>query len=118
MSEQILVVVTEPVGGGKSMVALILANRFRELGRAAAVIDLDLGYCMARQMEGFGEHNIWTTARRGAAALADTFFSEGMEVVIVEGEFFNQGDLDALLNHLTTTVEHRFVTLVVSYREA
>ena len=118
MTERMLVVVTGPVGGGKSTVALVLADCFRESGRTAAVIDLDLVYCMARQVEGFDEATIWTTARRGAAALADAFFAEGMEVVIVEGEFFNQGELDAVLHNLVTPVERRFVTLVVSYEEA
>ncbi len=118
MAERMLLVVTGPVGGGKSTVALVLADRVRQSGRTAAVIDLDLVYCMARQVEGFDEANIWTTARRGAAALADAFFSEGMQVVIVEGEFFDQGELDALRRNLATPVEHRFVTLVVSYEEA
>jgi len=118
LTERMLMVVTGPVGGGKSTVALVLADLFRESGRAAAVIDLDLVYCMARQVEGFGEANAWTTARRGAAALADAFFAEGMEVVIVEGEFFTQGELDALRSNFATTVEYRFVTLVVSLEEA
>jgi shikimate kinase len=118
LTKQMLVVITGPVGGGKSTVALALADRFRESGRTAAVIDLDLVYCMARQVEGFAEPNAWTTARRGAAALADAFFAEGMEVVIVEGEFFNQGELDALRNNLATAVECRFVTLVVSFEQS
>lgn len=73
---------------------------------------------MARQIEGFGEANIWTIARHGAAALADAFFSEGMEVVIVEGEFFAQEEFNALRNNLVTAVEHRFVTLMVSFDKA
>jgi hypothetical protein len=117
-ARQMLAIVTGPVGGGKSTVALALADRIRAAGRSAAVIDLDLVYCMARQVEGFDEANVWSVARRGAAALADAFLAEGMEVVIVEGEFFNQGELDALRRHLVTPVEHTFVTLLVSYDEA
>jgi tRNA uridine 5-carbamoylmethylation protein Kti12 len=113
-----LVIITGPVGGGKSTVALALADRFRESGRAAAVIDLDLVYCMARQVEGYDELTVWTTARRGAAALADTFFADGIDVVIVEGEFFTQAELDVLCDSLATPVEHRFVSLVVSYEQA
>ena len=90
LAERTLVVVTGPVGGGKSTVALVLAQQFREMGRPSAVIDLDLVYCMVRQVEGFGEQNVWMTARRGASTLVDAFFSEGMEVVIVEGEFFTR----------------------------
>jgi shikimate kinase len=117
-ARQMLAIVTGPVGGGKSTVALALADRIRAAGRSAAVIDLDLVYCMARQVEGFDEANVWSVARRGAAALADAFLAEGMEVVIVEGEFFNRGELDALRGNLATPVEHRFVTLVVCYEEA
>jgi adenylylsulfate kinase-like enzyme len=90
LTKQMLVVITGPVGGGKSTVALALADRFRESRRTAAVIDLDVVYCMARQGEGFDEANVWNTARHGAAALADAFFAEGMEAVIVEGEFFTR----------------------------
>lgn len=113
----LLVVITGPVGGGKSAVALALADHFRESGRAA-VIDLDLVYCMVRQVEGYGELDVWTTARRGAAALADTFFADGIDVVIVEGEFFTQAELDVFRNSLATPVEHRFVSLVVSFEQA
>ena len=101
MADRILLIVTGPVGGGKSTVSMATADCFRELGRATAVVDLDLVYCMARQVAGFGEDNTWTTARRGAAALADAFFAEGMDVVVIDGEFFAQRDLDALRNSLT-----------------
>lgn len=109
---------TGPVGGGKSTVARHVADRFRELGRAAAVIDLDLVYCMARQTEGFSEQGVWATARRGAAALADSFFTEDIDVVVVEGEFFSQEEPDALLGSLVTPAASYFVALVVSYEKA
>jgi shikimate kinase len=118
LTERLLVVITGPVGGGKSTVALALADLLHEAGRSTAAIDLDLVYCMGRQTTSFGEVNTWTTARRGAAALADAFFAEGIHVVIVEGEFFTQGELDALRNHLLTPVQHRFVTLEASYEQA
>jgi len=114
-----LIVLTGPVGGGKSTVALALAHSFRESGQAAAVIDLDLVYCMARgTLRAGGEENIWAAARRGAAALADVFFDEGIRIVIVEGDFFTQEELDTLYNNIATPVEHKFVTLVVSYEVA
>lgn len=118
LTERMLVVVTGPVGGGKSTVALALADLFREAGRPTAVVDLDLVYCMARQGKSFAEAHTWTTARHGASALADAFYAEEMQVVIVEGEFFTQGELDALCNHLATPVEQHFITLAVSYEQA
>lgn len=116
--ERMLVILTGPVGGGKSTTALALAERFRVRRQTVAVIDLDVVYCMARQVDGFGEMNIWTTARRAAAALADAFFRDGLHIVIVEGEFFSQGELDTLCAHLATPVERHFVTLLVSLEQA
>jgi chloramphenicol 3-O-phosphotransferase len=116
--ERILVILTGPVGGGKSTTALALAERFRACRQTAAVIDLDVVYCMARQVDGFGEMNIWATARHAAAALADAFFRDGLHIVIVEGEFFSQDELDALCAYLTTPVECHFVTLAVSLEQA
>ena len=113
-----LVVITGPVGGGKSTVSLAVADRFRQSGRMAAVIDLDMVYCMARQAQGYDELSVWTTARHGAAALADAFFADGIDAVIVEGEFFTQAELDVLCDSLATPVELRFVSLVVSYEQA
>lgn len=118
LAERHLVVVTGPVGGGKSTVALALAQYFRRRGLPAAVIDLDLVYCMARQTKGFGELSIWMSARRVTAALVDAFFSEGVDAVIVEGEFFNQMEFDALRGNVATPVELGFFTLMVSYDEA
>ncbi len=113
-----LFVLTGPVGGGKSTTALALAKRLRGCGQSAAVIDLDLVYCMARQSDGYAEQEVWARARRGAAALSDRFFCEGIQVVIVEGEFFCQAELDALWGALATPAELRFVTLDVSYEQA
>ena len=119
MSEPLLVVVNGPVGGGKSTVSLALADRYRESGRTAAVIDLDLLYHMARQTDRLTfDNTALTTARRGVAALADSFFADGMGVVIVDGEFFAQEELDTLRNNIATDIEHQFVTLVVSYQKA
>jgi shikimate kinase len=116
--ERMLVILTGPVGGGKSTTALALAEQFRARRQTAAVIDLDVVYCMARQVDGFGEMNIWATARHAAAALADAFFRDGLHIVIVEGEFFSQDELDALCVHLTTPAERHFVTLEVSFEQA
>lgn len=118
LTERLLVLLTGPVGGGKSTVALALADHLRQSGRAAAVIDLDLVYCMARQVDGFGEADTWQTARRGAAALADAFFASGLEVVVIEGGFFSEEECEELRDHLVSSVHERLVTLDVSYGEA
>lgn len=118
MSERLLVVLTGPVGGGKSTVALALATQLRACGHPTAVIDLDLVYCMARQRDGFADEDTWRTARRGAAVLADAFFDSGARVVVVEGGFFTQEECDGLCDHIASSVRLRLVTLVVSFEQA
>jgi shikimate kinase len=116
--ERLLIILTGPVGGGKTTVTLALAERLREIGRPTSVIDLDLIYCMARQENGFADQNVWRTARRGAAALADVLFDSDVSVVIVEGGFFTPGELGALYDHITSSVQLRLITLDVSLMEA
>ena len=118
MFERLLVVLTGPVGGGKSAVALALATRLRASGHPTAVIDLDLVYCMARQRDGFADEETWRTARRGAAVLADEFFDSGAKVVVVEGGFFTQEECDGLCDHIASGRRLRLVTLNVSFERA
>ena len=117
MIDRVLVVLTGPVGAGKSTTGLALAQRLRSSGRATAVIDLDQVYSMARQRDGFGEPDAWEAARRAAAALAESFFASGNPIVVVEGEFFTPEELRQLTDALHTEVERHFFTLRVSYAE-
>jgi shikimate kinase len=110
-----LIVLTGPVGGGKSTTALGVAERLRSLGLGAASIDLDHLYCMGRQRAGFGDEEIWKVARRGAAALSDVFFSSVADVVIVEGGFYNAAEIEGLVDHVATEVQVDVITLRVSF---
>jgi hypothetical protein len=118
MPHPTLLLLTGPVGGGKSTVALALAERLRMDDRRVAVIDLDLLYEMARQTPDYGDEAIWRVARRAAAALAESFWADGLDTVIVEGEFFCQAELDALTERLTTPAARHFFTLDVTYPQA
>ena len=118
MSERLLVVLTGPVAGGKSTVALALATQLRASGHPTAVIDLDIVYCMARQRDGFADEDTWRSARRGAAVLAEAFFDSGARVVVVEGGFFTQHEFDGLCDHMASSVRLRLVTLMVSFEQA
>ena len=110
-----LVVVTGPVGAGKSTTSLALAQSLRCPDIAVAVIDLDQMYGFVRQQDGYGEPAAWLRARQGAGVLADCLFNTGMSVVIVEGEFFTTEELGALTAPIQSAVEFSFFTLQLAY---
>src|SRR3954469_13603578 len=110
-----LIVITGPVGAGKSTTSLALAQALRRPDLAVAVIDLDQLYCFVRQQDGYGDPTAWGRARQCAAALVDCLFTTGMSVVIVEGEFFTAEELGTLTVPLQSAVEYAFFTLQLSY---
>jgi hypothetical protein len=117
-NQQSLIIITGPVGGGKSTTSLALARSLRRPDVTAAVIDLDQVYGFVRQQDGYDEPLAWWRARQGAAALANTCFHTGMGVVIVEGEFFNAEELGAVTALIDAPVVCHFVTLRLSYARA
>lgn len=117
-SERRLIVITGPVGAGKSTTSLALAQALRRPDVTVAVIDLDQMYGFVRQQAGYGEQAAWMRARQGAAALADCWFATGLTVVIVDGEFFNAAELDALLTSIQSPVVTAFFTLRLTYASA
>ena len=84
-----LIVINGPIGAGKSTVARDLAEELRQRGHSAAIFDLDVLYLMMSSINHMGDQDAWLRARRAAAALTDSFFSSGLEVVIVEGRFWD-----------------------------
>jgi thymidylate kinase len=117
-NERYLIIITGPVGAGKSTTSLALAQALRRPDIAVAVIDLDQMYGFVRQQPGYGEQTAWLRARQGAAALADCWFATGMSVVIVDGEFFNAEELNALLAPIQSPAVHAFFTLQITYESA
>ncbi|MFN8487982.1 MAG: hypothetical protein U0350_10340 [Caldilineaceae bacterium] len=117
-NERLLIVITGPVGAGKSTTSLALAQALRRPDVAVAVIDLDQMYGFVRQQDGYGEQAAWLRARQGAAALADCWFASGMSIVIVDGEFFNAEELNALLAPIQGSIGHAFFTLRLTYESA
>ena len=119
-SDGVLIVINGSIASGKSTIARGYARHLAARGIAAAVIDLDLLYDMHHQTTGVakGDQRTWAIARRAAAALTDTFQSEGVRHVVVEGTFFTPAQRAAYLDALTTPVTPRFITLRVGYDEA
>jgi hypothetical protein len=117
-NQPLLIVITGPVGAGKSTTSLALARSLRRAGFAVAVIDLDQIYGFVRQQDGYSELTAWARARQGAATLANCLFDTGMSVVIVEGEFFNSQELGTLTAPIHVNDEPCFFTMRHSYERA
>jgi molybdopterin-guanine dinucleotide biosynthesis protein len=112
-----LILLTGPVGGGKTTTAGAIANRIRQTGLAAAAIDLDPLYCMARQADGYGDPTTWELTRRSAGRLAAEFLEGGIDVVVIEGGFHSAAECDDVRSQIPTHVSWNLVTLNVSYEE-
>jgi thymidylate kinase len=117
-NQRLLIVITGPVGAGKSTTSVALARALRRHDFAVATIDLDQMYGFVRQQDGYGEPTAWVRARGGAAALANALFDSGMSAVIIEGEFFNPAELATLMAPIQANVVQCFFTLRLSYERA
>jgi shikimate kinase len=109
-----LIVITGPVGAGKSTTSQALARALQSRNVSTAVIDLDEVYCMARQQADFNDRAMWSTARRAAAALTESFYFSGLNTVIVEGGFLSVLEFAELRQHVTTEVNEFFFTVLTS----
>ncbi len=116
--EPLLIIITGPVGAGKSTTSSALARALRRPDFDIAVIDLDQMYLFVRQQDGYGEPTAWARARRGAAALVNALLDTDMSMVIVEGEFFNAEELGALTGPIHAHIVRYFFTLSLSYEHA
>lgn len=113
-----LIVISGPIAAGKSTTARALAREVERRGGAAAVVDLDLVYEMLEHDGARKDDDArWAQAQRAAAALANRFAKDGVEFVIVEGDFLVD-DRRLFVEALDASAEPRFVTLRVSFDEA
>ena len=112
MKRLTVIVISGTIASGKSATARALAREVERRGGTAAAIDLDLVYEM---LEHDGarkdDEKKWTRARHAAGALANRFAADGVEIVIVEGEFLTADDRRLLVEALDESAEPRFVTL-------
>lgn len=110
-SPSVLVVLTGPVGVGKSKTANAAARILRGYGISTACVDLDQIYCMIRQSDGFDSQRTWLSARQATAALTEHFFEKIARVVIVEGGFITEAEQRELLDALRSKPRIEIITL-------
>jgi shikimate kinase len=113
-----VIVITGPIASGKSTVARLLAEELVGRGTRVAVIDLDILKDMLAAAGSLSDPDTWTRARHAASTLASTFLSDGINVVIADGSFNQEGDRAAFEQHLDPRTGPLYVTLTVSFEEA
>jgi predicted kinase len=111
-----LVVIVGPIASGKSTVASALAGRFREKGRAVAVLDLDdvinaIGGFVTLSPKHFRQAQIVYGQLVGA------WLHQGFDV-IAHGPFFQPHEREALLHAVPEEIEPRHVQLLATYEVA
>ncbi len=118
VTDRTVVLLTGPVGGGKTSAAAALGEHLRAAGHPTAVVDLDTLYPMAQQHEPrYADIETWKIVYHAAAALTDTFFASGIEIVVVEGGFFTDDERDWLCGHLSSKPRIAVLALDVSWEE-
>ena len=112
-----LIVITGPIGAGKSTVAHGLTERLRQLGRAVAVVDLDdvfeMGSTWYQPSAGS-----WQRAQAVHGALIAAWLRSGVDAVIAHGPFYTAEDRAALLAELPTGLVQRWVMLLAPFDAA
>jgi predicted kinase len=112
----VVIVICGPIASGKSTVARAVARLLEAQRTETAAIDLDLVYEMLEH-DGApfkNNHAMWVRARRAAAALTDALLEDGVDVVIVEGDFLSHQERDEFLTALRSPIAPLYVTVHVS----
>jgi len=111
-----LVVLTGPIGAGKSSVAELVSRRVAWTGLTAAVADLDDVAFMQRGRIDLEE--FWRRAGITHCALVRSWFAVGVDVVVAHGPFFESRSYDELFATAPGDATVLHVLLRVSYEEA
>jgi hypothetical protein len=88
MTASRVLIISGPIASGKSTVAHALAAESRAVGPTAAVVDLDRMYVLLDDSPLMSDPRISARARRAAAALVDQYALDGIDLIIVEGDFW------------------------------
>lgn len=117
-SQPLVVIINGAIGAGKSTLAGALAGLLRQQARTAAVVELDRLYLLQDDQGPMADPGVWRRARLAAGALAQSLVASGVEVVIVEGDFWDEPDRALLLDSIVAPHRMQIVTLVVPFDEA
>jgi shikimate kinase len=106
-----LIVITGPIGAGKSVVANSLADRFAAADLSAVSVDLDDVVAMLRapldQLE-----SSWDCARRIHGSLTAAWFRSGVDAVIAHGPFYTAAEIAAVVADLPGSAPRRVMLRV------
>jgi len=112
-----LVIITGPIGAGKSSVARKLAQRLLAKGCTVACVDLDdiveTVSAPPEQLE-----TSWRRARRVHGVLISAWLRSGIDVVITHGPFYTAEETAALLAEVPESQQQRWVLLLAPYEVA
>jgi predicted enzyme related to lactoylglutathione lyase len=113
-----VVIISGAIACGKTTLAATLAERLREQGRSAAVVELDRLYLLQEDRAPMADLAIWQRARMAAGALSQSLVASGVDVVIVDGDFWDEPQRVLLLGPIAAPHQMLVVTLVVPFDEA
>jgi predicted enzyme related to lactoylglutathione lyase/chloramphenicol 3-O-phosphotransferase len=118
MTASRVLIISGPIASGKSTVARTLAGESRASDSTAAVVELDRMYMMLDDSPLMSDPRISRRARRAAAALVDQYVFDEIDLIIVEGDFWTDGQHNEFSYRHSSGVAPVFVTLRVSVEEA
>ena len=116
IASPLLLVITGPIGAGKSSVAELLGRRLARGGASVAIVDLDDIAFMQRGRLDLDE--FWRRAGVVHGAIVAGWFEQGVDVVIAHGPFFESDSYDDLFAAAPGDGAVRHLLLDVSFDQA
>jgi shikimate kinase len=104
-----LVVLSGPIGAGKSTVAELLARQVQARGMTAVLADLDdLAFAQRASLD---LQEFWRRAGVAHSALVRAWFDAGVDVVVAHGPFFESNSYESLHAAAPADAQHHHILL-------